>query len=219
MFSLYLLITIDNMFSSIVVGLLMFVMEIMETVVFVGSIFIVIYLFIVQPNQVKGASMEPTFQTGNYIFTSKITYKIRKPERGDVVVFHSPRNPDIEYIKRVIGLPGDTVKIENHEVFLNGNIINEPYISAKTEIIPGGTVFEGIPVEVTEGHLFVMGDNRPRSSDSREFGIVPIESIVGQVFFRYYPFNKLGKLNNPLPKALHSKNYLPLAFKLIEYSK
>jgi len=92
-------------------GILDFVMDILETVVFIGSLFIVVYLFIMQPNQVKGASMDPTFNSGDYIFTSKITYKLRGFERGDVVVFKSPKNPDIEYIKRIIGLPGDKVMV------------------------------------------------------------------------------------------------------------
>src|SRR3989344_4311525 len=96
-----------------------FVMDILETVVFIGSIFIVIYLFILTPNQVKGASMDPTFQTGDYILTSRVTYKFRKIERGDVIVFKSPKNPDIEYIKRIIGLSGDVINISNGVVKVN----------------------------------------------------------------------------------------------------
>ncbi len=182
----------------------MFIMEIMETVVFVGSLFIVVYLFILQPNQIKGASMEPTFYNGNYIFTSKVTYKMRNPQRGDVVVFHSPRNPDIEYIKRVIGLPGDTILIENQQVYVNGQKIDEPYISAATTLIPGNFVQEGVPIEVPEDHYFVMGDNRPRSSDSREFGPIPVSSIVGQVFFRYFPTDALGPVDNPFDEDARS---------------
>jgi len=175
----------------------MFLMEIMETIVFVGSIFIVIYLFILQPNQIKGASMEPTFYNGNYIFTSKVSYKVRRPVRGDVVVFHSPKNPDIEYIKRVIGLPGDSVLIQNTEVYVNGTRINEPYISAATMLIQGNFVQDGVPIEVPEKSYFVMGDNRPRSSDSREFGPISAASIVGQVFYRYFPVNVMGPVSNP----------------------
>jgi len=182
---------------GIIKAIIAFIMEIMETVVFVGSLFIVVYLFILQPNQIKGASMEPTFYNGNYIFTSKITYKIRQPRRGDVVVFHSPKNHDIEFIKRVIGLSGDTILIENNEVYINGVLIPEKYISAKTTLVPGSFAQEGVPIQVPNGQLFVMGDNRPRSSDSREFGTISKDTIVGQVFYRYFPANKIGPINNP----------------------
>ena len=188
--------TIDRM--SIIKGIITFIMEIIETIVFVGSIFIVTYLFILQPNQIKGASMVPTFENGDYIFTSKITYKLRKPIRGDVVVFHSPNNPDIEFIKRVIGTPGETVLIHDHEVYIEGQKITEGYISEKTNLIPGSFATEGIPIIVPEGQYFVMGDNRPRSSDSREFGTIPENSIVGQVFYRYFPASKMGAIKNPL---------------------
>lgn len=184
-----------------------FVMDILETVVFIGSLFIVIYLFIMQPNQVKGASMEPSFDSGDYIFTSKITYKFRNPERGDVIVFKSPKNPDIEYIKRIIGLPGDKVMIKDSEVYVNGHHLEENYISAKTNLWEGGFSKNGEMTVVPEGEIFVMGDNRPRSSDSREFGPVPISSIIGQVFYRYFPSTKMGTILNPFPNDLQSRSH------------
>lgn len=184
--------------------LIEFVMDILETIVFIGSLFIVIYLFILQPNQVKGASMDPTFATGDYIFTSKITYKFRQPQRGDIIVFRSPKNPDIEYIKRIIGLPADKVLVEKGEVFVNGTKLDEGYIAAKTNTWDGGFVQDGKTVIVPQDEIFVMGDNRPRSSDSREFGTVPLSSIIGQVFYRYFPPGKVGSINNPLPKSLHT---------------
>ncbi len=183
-----------------------FLMEILETVVFIGSLFIVIYLFIAQPNQVKGESMMPTFQNGNYIFTSKVTYKMRNPERGDVVVFHSPGNPEIEYIKRIIGLPGDTVIIENEEVYVNGEKLNETYISDKTLPLPNGYALEGVPMTIPEEYYFVMGDNRPHSSDSRDFGPITYESMIGQVFYRYFPTDKIGRIINPFPNDLKSQH-------------
>lgn len=181
-----------------------FVMDILETVVFVGSLFIVVYLFIFQPNQIKGISMEPTFQSGDYIFTSKITYRIRKPIRGDVIVFHSPKNNDIEFIKRIIGLPGDIVMIKDSEVYVNNARLEETYIAAKTPLWEQGFVIDGTPYRVPEGDLFVMGDNRPRSSDSRDFGFIHQEKVIGQVFYRYYPSDKMGKIENPLPRTLQS---------------
>lgn len=181
-----------------------FVMDILETVVFIGSLFIVVYLFILAPNQVKGASMEPTFDSGDYILTSKITYKFRAPQRGDVVVFKSPKNPDIDYIKRIIGLPNDRIMVQGGNVFVNNVLISEPYIAATTNLWDGGFVKDGVPVIVPEGYMFVMGDNRPRSSDSREFGNVREEDIIGYVFFRYFPSNKAGLIKNPFPKTLRS---------------
>ena len=182
-----------------------FVMDIHETIVFVGSLFIVIYLFILQPNQIRGASMEPTFESGDYIFTSKITYRFRNVQRGDVIVFRSPRNPDIEFIKRIIGLPGDSIRINNEEVYVNGRQLSENYISAKTPLWEGGFIKNDQEVIVPMGHLFVMGDNRPRSSDSREFGFVEIESIIGQVFYRYFPSDKIGTIDNPFPNDFRSE--------------
>lgn len=185
-------------------SILDFIMDILETIVFVGSIFIVIYLFIMQPNQVKGASDEPTFYSGDYILTSKITYKFRNPERGDMVVFKSPKNPDIEYIKRVIGLPGDNFMIKNGDVYVNGTKLEEKYISAKTNVWDTGFIKEGEVFVVPELKLFVLGDNRPKSSDSREFGPVPINDVIGVVFYRYFPANSIGTIDNPLPKNLRS---------------
>jgi len=187
---------------KIVKPIIDFVMDILETVVFIGSIFIVVYLFIITPNQVKGASMEPTFQTGDYILTSRITYKFRKIERGDVIVFKSPKNPDIEYIKRIVGLSGDIITIKNSEVFINNNLLTEKYIASATNLWDGGCIKDNIPYTVPADYIFVMGDNRPRSSDSREFCAVTTDSIVGDVFYRYFPANVVGVVSNPLPKSI-----------------
>ncbi len=193
---------------NVVKAIIEFVMDILETIVFVGSLFIVIYLFILQPNQVKGASMEPTFISGDYILTSKVTYKFRKPQRGDVIVFKAPKNPDIDYIKRIIGLPGDVVLIRDGDVYINGQLIPDNYTAAKTNTWDNGAIAENQPLPVPPGDIFVMGDNRPRSSDSREFGPVPEDTIIGQVFFRYYPPNKTGPISNPLPTPLQKKEVL-----------
>ncbi len=182
-----------------------FVMDILETVVFIGSIFIVVYLFILQPNKVQGASMEPNFQNNDFILTSKITYRFRGPERGDVIVFKAPSNPDIDYIKRIIGLPGDTVTIQNGQVYVNGSLIDESFTSAATNVWDGGFSKEDVPFKVPDDELFVMGDNRPRSSDSREFGPIPIASVIGQVFYRYFPASDAGWIKNPFPSSLRSE--------------
>lgn len=187
---------------SIVKSIIEFVMDILETVVFIGSMFIVVYLFILTPNQVKGASMENTFQTGDYILTSRVMYKFRALERGDVVVFKSPKNPDIEYIKRVIGLPDDIINISNGIVKVNDIQLIESYLAAITNLWEGGCIKDNVPYTVPSDHVFVMGDNRPRSSDSREFCAVSVESVIGGVFYRYFPSNVMGVISNPLPKSL-----------------
>jgi signal peptidase I len=199
---------------GIVKAIIDFVMDILETIVFIGSLFIVVYLFIMQPNQVKGASMEPTFQSGDYIFTSKVTYKFRSFERGDVIVFKSPKNPDIEYIKRIIGLPGDNILFKDGKLYINGKLIEENYISAQTNLWEGGFTKEGVSFNVPEDELYVMGDNRPRSSDSREFGPIVLDSVIGQVFYRYFPSSVMGVIKNPLPQAVRKKTslYLPGLF-------
>lgn len=184
-------------------AILDFVMDILETVVFIGSMFIVVYLFILTPNQVKGASMEPNFHTGDYILTSRVTYKFRRIERGDVVVLKSPKNPDIEYIKRVVGLPGDSILIkEDGDVLINNELFTENYIAAKTNLWEGGCIKANDTYTVPNEEVFVMGDNRPRSSDSREFCSVPIQSLIGQVFYRYFPVDKVGSVTNPLPRSV-----------------
>lgn len=183
-------------------SIIAFVMDILETVVFIGSMFIVVYLFILTPNQVKGASMEDTFHTGDYILTSRVTYKFRDLERGDVIVFKSPKNPDIEYIKRIIGLPGDVINISNGVVRVNDTQLTENYIAAPTNLWEGGCIKDNVPYSVPSDYIFVMGDNRPKSSDSREFCAVPIDSIIGDVFYRYFPTNVIGVVSNPLPKSI-----------------
>ena len=150
--------------------------------------------------------MLPTFISGDYIFTSKVTYKLRPIQRGDIVVFKEPRRHEIEYIKRVIGLPGDKIMVKNGIVYLNNIPLQEDYISLSTPLMPNGFLIEGRPIIVPENSVFVMGDNREVSSDSREFGPIQITSIIGQVFYRYYPFNKAGNMKNPLPENLKKQS-------------
>ena len=126
------------------------------------------------------------------------------------IVFKSLKNPDIDYIKRIIGLPGDKVEVKNSDVFVNDFMLTENYISEKTNVWEGGFIQENVPVTVPENMIFVMGDNRPRSSDSREFGPVPIDSIIGEVFYRYFPTDKMGTIKNPFPKSLQSEVLIQL---------
>ena len=167
-------------------------MDFLETIVVALSIFVVVYLFLVQPHEVKGISMEPTLHNNEYILTDKISYKLREVKRGDIVIFKSPKNPEQDYIKRIIGLPSERVKIQNGSVFVDGKKIDEPYLRDLTFLYPGSFMQEGLEIDIPTGKYFVLGDNRPRSSDSREFGPIQKDIIIGKAFFRYWPITELG---------------------------
>ncbi len=171
--------------------------DFLQSVALGGAFFVVFYLFIMQPHQVKGNSMFPTYHDKEYILTDKISYKFREPKRGEVIILQSPKNPDIDFIKRIIALPGETVKIENGQVFVNGELLQEPYLEVPTPLFPGGFMIDGQEVTVPPENYFVLGDNRPGSSDSREFGFVPSTHIIGRVIFRYFPINRLGRIVTP----------------------
>lgn len=168
--------------------------DVIESVVIALSIFVAIYYFLAQPHQVKGASMDTTFHDGEYILTDKISYRFSEPERGDVIVFKAPRNPDFDYIKRIIAVPGDTISIVKGKVYINGEMLVEDYISSDTLILPGQYLREGQQVTINEEEYFVLGDNRSHSSDSRQWGPVPENDVIGKVFFRYWPVSGFGKI-------------------------
>lgn len=146
----------------------------------------------VKPTIVKETSMQPTLYENNYIFLSKQSYRFGQPEKGDIIVFHTdlrtPAGKEKLLIKRIIGLPGDFVRIEEGKVSINGETIEEPYLKDQ---YTSGLVED---LEVPEGSLFVMGDNRENSIDSRDadVGLVEIENIVGKAVLRLYPFNEFG---------------------------
>ncbi|MCL4389900.1 MAG: signal peptidase I [Patescibacteria group bacterium] len=169
--------------------------EFIEAIVFALAIFVVVYLFLFQPNQVKGHSMEPTFHDGEYILTDKISYRFGVPARDDIVVFKSPQNQDVDFIKRIIGLAGDTIKISGGKVYLNGKLLDESaYLDPSVYTGPESYLQENQEITVPPGHVFVMGDNRPHSSDSRDFGPVTPDAFIGKVFFRYWPLDRFGKI-------------------------
>lgn len=171
--------------------------DFIEAIVFALAIFVVVYLFLFQPNQVKGSSMYPNFKDGQFIFTDKISYRLGDPKRGDVVVFRSPKNQDIDFIKRVVALPGETVKISGGKVFVNGSELNEAtYLTEDVITGPEAYLANDQEVIIPPGMYFVMGDNRGHSSDSRDFGPVKPHEFVGKVFFRYWPVTELGKIES-----------------------
>lgn len=174
-----------------------FLFDFLQSIAMGGAFFVVVYLFVVQPHQVKGKSMYPTYDSAEYILTNKISYKFRLPARGEVIILESPKNKDIDFIKRIIALPGEHIRIENGKIYVNGTLFTEPYLNVETPLFPGGFMREGLEVTVPENNYFVMGDNRPGSSDSREFGFVPFENIIGQVVFRYFPPSRIGWIQTP----------------------
>jgi len=181
-----------------------FTMDTMEEVAFIGSIFIVTYLFLFRPTAVKGASMESTLHNNDRLILSSLTYKFRGVERGDIVAFHSPVNPSIDLIKRVIALPGDRIMVKNSHVFLNGKQLEELYAVGRTLLWEEGYMKEGQEYTIEKGTFWAMGDNRERSSDSRMFGPIELDTIVGQAAFRFSPGDKIGPFSNPFPSQLRT---------------
>lgn len=173
-------------------NLWLFFLDFLETIVVSLAIFAVVYIFLFQPHQVDGQSMMPNFKNGEYILTDKISYRIHPPARGDVVVFHSPQDEHVDFIKRIIGVPGDMIKVQGGYAYLNGQKLQEPYINNPGDVLPGRFLREDTDIEVPPGQYFVMGDNRNHSSDSREWGFVTSAEIVGRAFFRYWPISEFG---------------------------
>lgn len=169
--------------------------DLVQTLVVVGAIVILTYVFAAQPHKVSGHSMVPTFQDADYIITDKVTQRLRKYEHQEVIVFHNPNNEKQDFIKRVIGVPGDKIKVENEQVYLNGKVLDEPYLPVGLTTPNDKFFTNGYEVTVKEGEYVVFGDNRHNSQDSRNWGPLPEREIVGKVFFRYWPLKTFGFFN------------------------
>lgn len=150
--------------------------------------------FIAQPFIVSGASMEPTYHTGEYLIIDQLSYQLHKPERGDVIVFRYPVVPSKFFIKRIIGLPGETVRIEDSNVYIKKPDEDQFYRLEEDYIDEFSNTF--IEKKLRDNEYYVMGDNREASLDSRSWGPLEEELIVGRSFIRLYPLNKLGFLLN-----------------------
>jgi signal peptidase I len=151
-----------------------------------------IIIFIAQIFVVEGGSMEPTLHDGQRLLVDKLTYRFREPRRGEIVVFRYPADPKRNFIKRVMGLPGDEIEIKNWTVYVNDVPISEEYIN-------GPTYNDFGPVVVPEDSYFVLGDNRNRSQDSRysDVGFVPKSNILGKALFVIWPINEMDILKLP----------------------
>jgi signal peptidase I len=169
-----------------------FFLDIIEAAVMAMAIFVLVYLFLFQPHQVRGNSMYPNFHDREYLLTDKISYRFHEPARGDVIVFRAPQKEEYEYIKRIVGMPGDSVKISNGKIYINGNLVEEIYLPTDYLTNAGRFLHENQTIEVDDNLYFVLGDNRSHSSDSREWGLVPRDNIIGKAWFRYWPIGNAG---------------------------
>jgi signal peptidase I len=161
--------------------------EIVETIALTLLIFLAIRVT-VQNFQISGDSMKNTLHNSQYVLVNKIAYLFHTPERGDVIVFHDPNMPERDLIKRIIGLPGDKIVMDSSNVWVNGTELNEPYIMAQWN---PNTENLTVPANT----YFVMGDNRPNSQDSRYFGPVPKDNIVGKATLVDWPINQWQFIN------------------------
>jgi signal peptidase I len=177
----------------------LFIWDLVKVIVIALVIIIPIRYYVIQPFIVSGSSMQPTFQNGQYLIVNELDYHIHAPQRGDVIVFKYPLNTSEYFIKRVIGLPGEKVLISNGKVTIynsanpNGFVLDESYL-------PSGLYTEATsstPITLSENEYFVLGDNRPASSDSRYWGDVPSDDIVGKVVLRAYPFSQISTFPTP----------------------
>ena len=183
-----------------------FLLDTVQTFLIAAAIFLVIYVTLFRPFEVKGESMYPNFHDKEYVLTNLIGFEnlgfyhatFGKLKLGDVVVFSAPPEPDKDYIKRVIGVPGDIVTIKNGDVYINQKKLDESkYLKPDVKTYAGAFLAEDQPQKVPVNQYLVFGDNRMASSDSREWGFVKITEIIGKSSFVYWPINRMRFIDNP----------------------
>jgi signal peptidase I len=191
------------------------VRELLETAIFILLVFFIVR-GIVQNFKIEGSSMEPTMHNSQFILVNKlvyfhfdlnaplrllpgqenipqrIVYPFHQPQRGDIIVFEYPRDVSKDYIKRVIALPGETIEFRDQQVYVNGELLDEPYLEGAPSYCYSGEPCNGQPYVIPPGTVFVMGDNRTNSSDSRDWGALPFDRVIGQAWVIYYPFTDWG---------------------------
>jgi signal peptidase I len=159
--------------------------EFVETILFTLLIYVIVRTFLFENYRVLGRSMEPTLENDQFLVVNKLGYRLYAPQRGDIIVFVDPTSPDRKLIKRIIGLPGETVEIRDGQVLINGRKMDEPYITVPWHSTRPASI-------IPEDQYFVLGDNRNNSSDSRSWGTLPEEDIVGKAWLSYWPPNMWG---------------------------
>ena len=171
--------------------------ELLKIAIIVGLAILVVRFFVFKPFYVKGASMEPAYFDHEYLIIDEITYRFNEVKRGDVVVFRPPVNTTDYYIKRVIGLPSETVKVINGDVIIFNNENPQGFkLDESSYLIHKGNQEESIVLKLGANQYFMLGDNRPVSSDSRRFGAVDRGAIVGRTYLRGWPLTRLGVVAN-----------------------
>ena len=163
--------------------------EFVETVVFTLLIYVLVRHFLFENYRVLGLSMTPTLENGQFLVVYKLGYRLHEPQRGDIIVFSDPQGSDRKLVKRVIGLPGDIVEIQEGQVLVNQQRLDEPYINNPGQYAMPATT---IPPD----HYFVLGDNRNNSSDSHYWGALSRDKIVGKAWFSYWPPSQWGLVHN-----------------------
>ncbi len=176
----------------------LFLLDTLQTLLLAAAVFLVIYAFLFRPFQVSGESMYPTFYNQEYVLTDLIGLRFKDLQRGDIIVFKAPKDPDKDFIKRIIGATGDTISIQNGDVYLNNKKLNEEaYLDKSVKTYGEGFLKDGVSVVVPEEKYFVMGDNRSYSSDSREWGFLDKKEIIGRSLYVYWPPNRMRLVRNP----------------------
>lgn len=165
------------------------IVDLLQDLAIAVVVCVLLITYVVQAFRVDGTSMAPGLVDGERILVNKLGYHFQTIERGDVVVFWYPDDPDISFIKRVIGLPGETIEIRHGEVLIDGRSVEESYVATKNS---DGQNYPQI--HVRPGHYFVLGDNRRGSNDSRNWGLVPRRYIYGEAFLKIWPLSKLGPI-------------------------
>lgn len=172
-------------------------LDIGKTIMIVLILAFLIRSFLFQPFVVDGQSMEPNFINEEYIIVNRLTYRLGDPKRGDVVVFQAPNNPQYDYIKRIIGLPNEKIKIKDQKIYINGQQIEESYLDENAQTYLENKKNFTLEVELGDNEYFVLGDNRNHSSDSREWGTLPKNNIIGKAWVSVYPWNIFGFIPTP----------------------
>lgn len=169
-----------------------FFWELIKVFLIAVVIIVPIRYFLVQPFFVRGASMEPAFEDGEYLIIDQLSYRWREPERGEVIVFRFPNNPSQFFIKRIIGLPGDTVRVEDGQVVVQNQELTHGAILDESSYLAEGTRTGGrVTSQLGADEYFVLGDNRAASSDSRSWGILARDKVIGRAWIRAFPFDRL----------------------------
>ncbi|MBO8137732.1 MAG: signal peptidase I [Desulfotomaculum sp.] len=163
--------------------------EIIESVVIAVILAVIIRTFIVEPFYIPSGSMEPTLMINDRIIVSKVSYYFGEPERGDIVVFKYPKDPSKNFVKRLIGKPGDVVELRSSKLYVNGQEVPENYL------LPGIRYADYGPVKIPDGHYLMLGDNRNNSEDSRYWGFLPEDLIIGKAVLIYWPIDRIGVPN------------------------